>query len=1371
MPTGLKFKDSTAKYGGLNIQPMKSQLQSAADPTIYNPAQFGIALPSHMSQLASAVGQLQFDSLKSQKSKIVAAKGISSLRPEILLASRFEPAYQGEIGRDVSDTGLMLETQMSARNARVDNINKFVDSLMHDSLIAAQLAKLQAEYTSQMERARDDTKFIIDTHTIIDTMLRALNIYGEHRRLRKLAVQSTGDNSILDIRQIFVDHLGFDEDGFKNFTNTKIFGQLAFDLANAVRRYTPGLFDIIDADRPTDVDPIKYDKTVTLSNGKFSFDIASFGHNLRSLNAFNGIFFDKFINSLPETRLDRMKLISVTMSRLFGISTALGMTKVQVDLNNLRVNDNGDDQIISMIGTPGQTIVDESEGENSLISLTRIVDTNTDEVALPFEKRQIIDKNNNDYVPGSDYFFDNIITDDDKFDITRVANFNQTLEHRINLTMNVVEAATRTDTQYAKTLFGSKNNTLSAETIFQSAHNTVADILMMANGNDFATKNFIFILSIITLSQTDQKLRHLLFQLFAITVIFNDLKQVDPVTIGVMQHATQNELKTYGNLPALFDYVTNVPVATIVGTPVGGNPLLPDGEQAIAQEINVGRLPITATHAVGTAYKHVQRLVLDRTFALLGSHASQGSIGSKNVVQVANIGGTSGTNIQIEKPTSDQTFDEDFRSVMFSIARFIDDIEDTASRGEGSVNRHLIDDDSGRTKYLSISSSMRMLFAFELIMSMLGSYDFSRFNNVSANESVANVTYSKTRIKSFAKAATVTSVSTDATPSSQYQQSFAVLAINSASKNLGQFSSGVSTGHVDDQLVDEFKSELGNIKESLRLDLSVIKSITQNFRKIASHFDHAVDKAQAYFNDPVVKRYIAQLMPQEQIDIRRGTLDANTLEKRILTTSNEKKARKALLSKEQAALAFVRLRDIAEYNAKFSPLSYQATTVNSNPTQGDQGNNQPRDVFVDDTRVPAGVQDALWCMLSEPEFRGADGNVTKILTVGIPAGFNDKLMQSDRVYEDETQHAHTNKQLDMITINVHMKNVIEDDIVFKPCKFVFELSRFVSQFSFENINNTEIRSQIKLDALIREHVRTLDFSSLSETNTRGQLGSDFIDDVRYEFLSRKRRKELLRNHVVSFLLSVYMKMLTGIDAREDSFLFEPTAALNHTSRNTSLIFQAIASRIVELSDSDLTLGQLRAKFPEFDELLTSIEAGEFSPGVLEQQQIFDRLQMGKTNVLVSQELSDLAKLSGSRSMLTSGEKLRHTITSPKLFERVFNVAVDPFAFEIDVDKTQSTVAGRAAFNRLIRQKRLSVKSDRETGKTSAYLKRITKNMDISIDQYFVVIERYDATQKKLKNSINSVITKSGGVKQKSAMKQLNSIPNQAFAKQLLSGIK
>jgi len=124
-----------------------------------------------------------------------------------------------------------------------------------------------------------------------------------------------------------------------------------------------------------------------------------------------------------------------------------------------------------------------------------------------------------------------------------------------------------------------------------------------------------------------------------------------------------------------------------------------------------------------------------------------------------------------------------------------------------------------------------------------------------------------------------------------------------------------------------------------------------------------------------------------------------------------------------------------------------------------------------------------------------------------------------------------------------------------------------------------------------------------------------------------------------------------------------------------------------------------------------------------------------------------------------------------LFERVFNIAVDPFAFEIDVDKTQSTVAGRAAFSRLIRQKRLNVKSDRETGKTSAYLKRITKNMDIAIDQYFVVIERYDATQKKVKNPINSIITKSGGVKQKSAMKQLNLTPNQTFTKQLLSGIK
>ena len=53
-------------------------------------------------------------------------------------------------------------------------------------------------------------------------------------------------------------------------------------------------------------------------------------------------------------------------------------------------------------------------------------------------------------------------------------------------------------------------------------------------------------------------------------------------------------------------------------------------------------------------------------------------------------------------------------------------------------------------------------------------------------------------------------------------------------------------------------------------------------------------------------------------------------------------------------------------------------------------------------------------MLGSPHFRGNDGRVSKILTVGIPAGFTDRLEDSDRFDELDFQDNMNDRQLDMI---------------------------------------------------------------------------------------------------------------------------------------------------------------------------------------------------------------------------------------------------------------------------------------------------------------------------------------------------------------------
>jgi len=266
------------------------------------------------------------------------------------------------------------------------------------------------------------------------------------------------------------------------------------------------------------------------------------------------------------------------------------------------------------------------------------------------------------------------------------------------------------------------------------------------------------------------------------------------------------------------------------------------------------------------------------------------------------------------------------------------------------------------------------------------------------------------------------------------------------------------------------QQQLNDIREALVLDNRVIRSMTLNFRAMVDQFDQAVDHARTFFDDdakrltdafhafkPSTKRMRRKprltarnykYLTQEKYKKYKGFIGKQFgISGKLQTDKREKEARKALMSRQQAALSLVRLRDLAQYNSRYSPTKKRSARATRESTKKALAGRQPREVFVDGSRVSIGVQDALWSMLSEPEFRGDDGGVSKVLSVGVPAGFTDRLEDSDRLEESDRQDSRTDRQLDMVTVDVFRKDIIEEDIVFKPKQYIFEMSRFVSAFS------------------------------------------------------------------------------------------------------------------------------------------------------------------------------------------------------------------------------------------------------------------------------------------------------------------------------------
>lgn len=83
-----------------------------------------------------------------------------------------------------------------------------------------------------------------------------------------------------------------------------------------------------------------------------------------------------------------------------------------------------------------------------------------------------------------------------------------------------------------------------------------------------------------------------------------------------------------------------------------------------------------------------------------------------------------------------------------------------------------------------------------------------------------------------------------------------------------------------------------------------------------------------------------------------------------------------------------------------------------------------------------------------------------------------------------------------------------------------------------------------------------------------------------------------------------------------------------------------------------------------------------------------------------------------------GKTQSQRITSPKVFERIFNLAVDPDDFEIDVSKTLETNAGTQMYAVITQQGLLQ---------TPTKFKNLQPSKNIHFNQYFVTISTVGAT--------------------------------------------
>jgi len=440
--------------------------------------------------------------------------------------------------------------------------------------------------------------------------------------------------------------------------------------------------------------------------------------------------------------------------------------------------------------------------------------------------------------------------------------------------------------------------------------------------------------------------------------------------------------------------------------------------------------------------------------------------------------------------------------------------------------------------------------------------------------------------------------------------------------------------------------------------------------------------------------------------------------------------------------------------------------------------------LLDDSVVTPMLRNVLFGAFSGDRFASRKGYNKKVLSVGVPLGFTQRIKQ--RVVIDNVKNNVTApKQKDVVKVAVYKIDVENSDVIYRPKRFLFEMSRFPVR---DDSQFLDVPDRPTLDDVVSV-VPTRDFGlglRLATDVTYWQVGgatvprsskSSFIDNA-YSFLSDDQKDELAQNHVMSYLLEVYLRTLMGINVGDHQFdVVDADAQLDADFTKTVVdhVVHDLTTKVkggTSTSTGPVADGVLFTSTAKHNNLSNAAGiAGSVSvrsqfmaatspasPAQTREQQAIDGATSQALNSLSSKHvpamfhsLQNASNLIKMHSTLSNPLVASRRLLRPKQFDRVFNLIIDPDEFEIDYDSTVKTPQGKRALEQLISrgdvqpalendqtQLRMSAGGRVPAGSRAFVQSRSAPNVnvyrfrdrdkndgDLSFEKYFVTIETFD----------------------------------------------
>lgn len=349
-----------------------------------------------------------------------------------------------------------------------------------------------------------------------------------------------------------------------------------------------------------------------------------------------------------------------------------------------------------------------------------------------------------------------------------------------------------------------------------------------------------------------------------------------------------------------------------------------------------------------------------------------------------------------------------------------------------------------------------------------------------------------------------------------------------------------------------------------------------------------------------------------------------------------------------------------------------------------------------------------------PEFRGKRSGNSKILTVGLPSGFSENIKESAKFDNIDKQIKLDNKQIDVLNFKVYKIDSEYPDMIFKPIEKIYELSRFVPR-NESLINQNYFGGNSYVELLNAVPTKNYDLGEQTVSYSIDKIK----DDKSYSFLSNNQKFDLIKNHVISYILENYIKLLTGIRMNENEFYIDDPDKNNSPA---PIIFNQLvvdsANKIFSLNLEKNAEGA--KKFATFSTNIRSMANVSMAKkdtsklGVL----AFSSKQILKFRT----NIGHIEKSKSRKTFYNDTFQESKRLMSPKIFDRVFHMFIDSDEFEIDVEQTTKDNIGKKAFEQLRNLNKIIEVTD-SSGRSRFYLQEKNKlQNDLTFEKYFVTVQ-------------------------------------------------